>query len=91
MAGRAGPEDQISANRGGGLPNIKSQRWSIEMDKEILVREWDCSAFHKRVLELESEGYTARAESYVITPEMDPETGRIIHLYAVEMVATAGG
>jgi hypothetical protein len=55
------------------------------MDDEILVREWDSDAFHRRVLELEADGYVARKETYRITPEMDPETGKIIHLHTIEM------
>jgi hypothetical protein len=56
------------------------------MTEAILVREWDSDAFHKRVLELESDGYVPRSDSYRITPEMDPETGAIIHLHSIEMV-----
>jgi hypothetical protein len=56
------------------------------MSEGILVREWDSDAFHKRVLELESDGYVARSEFYRITPEMHPETGAIIHLHSIEMV-----
>jgi hypothetical protein len=37
------------------------------------------------VLELEADGYVARKETYRITPEMDPETGKIIHLHTIEM------
>jgi hypothetical protein len=54
-------------------------------DRAIIVREWDAEAFHRRVLELETQGYAARAETYRITPEMSPESGRIIHLYSIEM------
>ena len=34
---------------------------------------------------MEAVGYVARQESYRITPIMDPETGRITHLYRIEM------
>jgi hypothetical protein len=51
-----------------------------------LIREWDAETFHHRVLEREAEGYAARLETYSITPEMDPETGEIIHLYQIEML-----
>jgi len=51
----------------------------------IVVREWDADSFHQRVLELESQGYAALRESYRITPEMDPETGNIVHLHTMEM------
>jgi hypothetical protein len=60
------------------------------MTEGIVVREWDSDAFHKRVLELEADGYVARSGSYRITPEMDPETGAIVHLYTVEMVERDG-
>jgi hypothetical protein len=55
------------------------------MQEVIVVREWDADSFHRRVLELESEGYEARRESYQINPEMDPQSGRILHLYTMEM------
>ncbi len=55
------------------------------MDRVATVREWDAEAFHRRVLELESEGYVARRESYSIIPEMNPETGEIIHLHTIEL------
>jgi len=51
----------------------------------IVVREWDADSFHRRVLELESEGYEARRESYQISPEMDPQSGNIVHLHTMEM------
>jgi hypothetical protein len=31
------------------------------------------------------QGYITRRESYRVTPEMNPETGRIIHLHTVEL------
>jgi len=55
------------------------------MSDVIIVREWGSEAFQRRVLELEAEGYVARQETYRITPEMDPETGRLTHLYTIEM------
>jgi hypothetical protein len=55
------------------------------MNEAILINEWDSDAFHKQVLEFQARGYTARPESYRITPVMDPETGRIVHQYSVEM------
>jgi hypothetical protein len=55
------------------------------MAKMILIREWDSDKFHKRVLELEKEGFIARRETYQITPEMDPETGKITHLCTIEL------
>ena len=51
-----------------------------------LVREWNSDAFHRRVLELESQGYIGREGTYQITAEMNPETGEIIHLHAIEMI-----
>lgn len=58
------------------------------MSEAILVREWGAEAFHHRVLEFETRGYIARRETYRITPEMNPETGEIIHLHSVEMCAS---
>ena len=55
------------------------------MSGTVMIREWDCDAFHRRVLELETQGYIARRDSYSITPEMNPETGIVIHLYSIEM------
>jgi len=55
------------------------------MAEVVIVREWDAKTFHQRVLELESAGYTARRETYRITPEMNPETGEIIHLHVIEL------
>ena len=55
------------------------------MQDVILVREWDADAFHRRVLELEGQGYVARRETYRILAEMDPSTGNIIHLHSMEM------
>ncbi len=51
-----------------------------------IIREWDADTFHRRVIELEAEGYVARLESYQIIPEMNPETGEITHLRLIEMV-----
>jgi hypothetical protein len=51
-----------------------------------IVREWDPDFFHRRVLELETEGYTARRETYHITAEMNPDTGEVIHLHSIELV-----
>ena len=55
----------------------------------IIVRDWDCDTFHRRVIEFESQGYVAQRETYTITPEMNPETGEIVHLYTIEMQAPA--
>jgi len=55
------------------------------MQDLIVVREWDADSFHRRVLELESQGYEARRDTYRISPEMDPESGNIVHLYTIEM------
>jgi hypothetical protein len=55
------------------------------MSETILIREWDADLFHRRVLDLEAEGYQARLESYQVVPEMNPETGEIIHLHTVEL------
>lgn len=55
------------------------------MSAVVVIREWDCDTFHRRVLELEARGYVARLETHTVTPEMNPETGEIIHLYSIEM------
>jgi hypothetical protein len=51
----------------------------------IVVSEWGAEVFHRRVSDLELQGYIARRETYRVIPEMNPETGRIIHLHMVEM------
>jgi hypothetical protein len=51
----------------------------------IVVFEWDTDAFHRRVSELALQGYVVRRETYRITPEMNPETGCIVHLHMVEL------
>ena len=51
----------------------------------IVVYDWDADTFHRRVLDLEKQGYVVRRETYRITPEMNPETGQIVHLHTVEM------
>ena len=56
------------------------------MSEPILVREWSAGRFHEQVLELEALGYTARRETYRITAEMNPETGSICHLHAIELL-----
>ncbi len=61
------------------------------MSTPILVQEWDADAFHAHVLELESQGYVARRESYSIAADMNPETGYIVHLYRIEMYPPEAG
>ncbi len=51
----------------------------------ILVREFDPEVFHKKVMELETQGYVADRETYKVTPEMNPEDGNIVHLHSIEM------
>src|SRR3989442_11179015 len=63
----------------------RDRQGELAMSNVTIVREWDSEAFHRQVLELEARGYTTRLETYSITPEMDPETGKIIHLYTVQM------
>jgi hypothetical protein len=58
------------------------------MSAAVLVREWGEDAFHHRVLEFEIQGYIARRETYRITPEMNPETGEIIHLHTIEIFSS---
>jgi len=56
------------------------------MDDGVLIRDWDSDRFHRRVLELEARGFEARRETYKITPEMNPDTGEVIHLHVIEML-----
>ena len=51
----------------------------------IVVSEWDAEKFHRRVLDLELQGYAVRLETYRVIPEMNPETGQIVHLHTVEL------
>ena len=46
---------------------------------------WDADTLHRQVLELELQGYAVRRETYRVTPEMNPETGQIVHLHTVEL------
>ncbi|MDA2914478.1 hypothetical protein MYX77_11100 [Acidobacteriia bacterium AH_259_A11_L15] len=55
------------------------------MSPVVLVREWDSDAFHRRVAELETQGYEARRDTYRVVAEMNPETGIISHLHSIEM------
>jgi len=55
------------------------------MSEVVQVREWGVDAFHKKVLQLESEGFVSRLESYRIVPEVNPDTGIVIHLHTMEM------
>ena len=57
----------------------------------IVVSEWDADTFHRRVLDLELQGYVLWRETYRVTPEMNPETGQIIHLHTVELYQAAPG
>ena len=57
------------------------------MSDPIIVREWNVQDFHRRVLEYEKQGYIARRDTYRITADTNPETGEVIHLYVIEMLA----
>jgi hypothetical protein len=57
----------------------------VDAGNAIVVSEWDADAFHRRVSDLELQGYVVRRETYRVTPEANPETGRIVHLHAVEL------
>jgi ribulose-5-phosphate 4-epimerase/fuculose-1-phosphate aldolase len=54
----------------------------------IVVREFDADLFHKKVLEMEAQGYVANRDTYRVVAEMDPETGNIVHLHSIEMTKT---
>lgn len=62
-------------------------RGQVYMSDAIIVREWNADEFHRRILEYEKQGYIARRDTYRITPEVNPETGEIIHLLVIEMFA----
>jgi hypothetical protein len=51
----------------------------------ILLREWDNETLHRKVLELEAQGYIARRDTYFVAAEQNPETGYITHVYCIEM------
>jgi len=55
------------------------------MSQVVQVREWDADAFHKKVLEMESEGFVSRLETYRIVADMSPDTGVVVHLPPMEM------
>lgn len=55
----------------------------------VSVREWDPDVFQRRVVELETEGYAARLDSYQVLAEMNPDTGEVLHLRCVEMCKDA--
>jgi hypothetical protein len=59
------------------------------MTDALIVSDWDSESFHRQVLNLKAKGYVARQETYGITPEMNPETGLITHLYTIEMYRSA--
>jgi hypothetical protein len=58
---------------------------AISKSETIVVRDWDPDIFHRRVVELEANGYSVCLDSYQIVPEMNPDTGEVIHLRSVEM------
>ncbi len=55
------------------------------MTETTVVTEWDADQFHKRVLELEAQGYISRIDSYRIVAEMNPENGIISHVRSIEL------
>jgi hypothetical protein len=57
----------------------------VDTGNAIVVSEWDADAFHHRVSDLALQGYVVRRETYRVTPETNPETGRIVHLHTVEL------
>ncbi len=57
----------------------------MEKTTTIVVREWDSEEFHRKIMELESRGWEAARDTYKITAEMDPETGLVSHLHAIEL------
>ena len=55
------------------------------MSDVVQVRELGADAFHKKVLQLEAEGFVSRLETYRIAADMNPETGVVVHLHTMEM------
>jgi hypothetical protein len=58
---------------------------ATNLSEALTVREWGAEKFHRRVLELEAQGYAAQLSTYDVKPEMNPETGEVIHLHIIEM------
>lgn len=77
----AGAESPESLPPSGGPEQAGDPPFDIK-----IVRDWDSDVFHQRVLQLESQGYTSRRETYRITPEMNPETGEVVHLHSIELL-----
>jgi len=75
-----------SSDRGASVANE-----GVDACNAIVVSEWDADAFHRRVSELELQGYVVRRETYRVTPETNPETGRIVHLHTVELCRSGSG
>jgi len=69
-----------SSDRGASVANE-----GVDAGNAIIVSEWDADEFHRRLSDLELQGYVVRRETYRVTPEMNPETGRIVHLHTVEL------
>lgn len=59
------------------------------MDSVVIIQDWDSDSFHRKLLEMERQGYAARRETYNIQAEIDPETGRIAHLHMIEVYKTS--
>jgi hypothetical protein len=77
----AEPEGPESLPPAGGPENAGSPPFEVK-----IIRDWDADAFHSRVLQLESQGYISKRETYRISPETNPETGEVLHLHSIELV-----
>ncbi|MDP9262742.1 MAG: hypothetical protein M3O85_00310 [Acidobacteriota bacterium] len=55
------------------------------MSETVQVREWDADLFHKKVLQLEAQGYVSRLDTYRIVADMNPETGIVTHLHTIDL------
>ena len=77
----AGAESPESLPPTGGPENAGDPPFEVK-----IVRDWDADVFHERVLQLESQGYISRRETYRITPETNPETGEVLHLHSIELL-----
>jgi hypothetical protein len=82
----AEPEGPESLRPAGGPENAGAPPFEVR-----IIRDWDADAFHQRVLQLESQGYVSRRETYRISPEMNPDTGEVLHLHSIELVRSVEG
>lgn len=64
---------------------LSPDRGRAMSDEVMQVRELGADAFHKKVLQLEGEGFVSRLETYRIVADMNPDTGVVVHVHTMEM------